>query len=236
MPVYIQQCILRADGPIYYATREVGRLYETGDHLHNYALTYALGFAQSAYHVDSLNPAYTEQLSTATARGIYVTPGTPHRVTHMISSLKFGGETWHEDTAKKKTGNYPRYGRIKEIAPGSTFDFYVLSPEPLWLPHWVRVGIWMTKCEITIEAAGYVEESHTDALQSCPVALNPLDLVADPYNFDIVPMPPNSLIRHAQIGGNWLIGSIPTIEGNLHKVRLPGEMRYMQQINTQQVP
>jgi len=61
MPMYIQSCVLRADGPIYYATREIGRLYETGDHLHNYALTYALGFARSAYHADSLSPTYREQ-------------------------------------------------------------------------------------------------------------------------------------------------------------------------------
>ena len=37
-------CRLVLHENLYYATREVGRLYETGRCLHNYALTYALGF------------------------------------------------------------------------------------------------------------------------------------------------------------------------------------------------
>jgi len=34
---------------LFFATREIGRLYETGRYLHNYALTYALGLATSPY-------------------------------------------------------------------------------------------------------------------------------------------------------------------------------------------
>lgn len=237
--VYVQACTLRTDGPIYYATREIGRLYETGDYLHNYALTYALGFAQSPYHVDSLSPAYGEQLAAATERGIYVTPGTPYRVSHTISSLKFGAETWHEDTAKKKTGNYPRYGRIKEIAPSSEFIFYVLSPEPIRLPRWVRVGIWLTKCEVMVDAAGYVERHPTTTMQPCHFALNPLDLATEPYNFDIVPMPPNSLIRHAQMSGSWLTGDLSIIRVDeqdtvqTKQLRIPADMQYLQQVPIQ---
>jgi CRISPR-associated protein Csc1 len=231
MPVYVQQCVLRADGPIYYATREVGRLYETGDHLHNYALTYALGLAQSAYHVDSLQPSYQEHLSEVSARGIYVTPGTPRRITHMISSLKFGKETWHEDPGAKKTGNYPRYGRVKEIAPNSEFVFHVLSPAPIPLPRWVRVGIWMTKCEITIEAAGQISEAAPPLQPIVATALNPLDLTTEASAFDIIPMPPNSLIRFAVMSGAWLRGKVPDGRGQQVSIDLPAGMRYLAQVN-----
>jgi len=226
MPMYIQSCLLRADGPIYYATREIGRLYETGDHLHNYALTYVLGFARSAYHADSLSPTYREQLGEVSTRGVYVTPGTPRHVEHMISSLKFGKETWHEDPGAKKTGNYPRYGRIKEIAPGSEFAFYVLSPAPLPIPHWVRVGVWMTKCEVTVTAAGFVNES-VDRADVVTWALNPLDLATEPRAFDIVPMPPNSLIRHTQLIGRWWTGELAGERSE--KVSIPSNMSYLSQ-------
>jgi CRISPR-associated protein Csc1 len=229
MPVFVQECTLRADGPIYYATREVGRLYETGDHLHNYALTYALGFAQAPYHVESLRPSYAEHLAGVTQRGVYVTPAMPFRVAHTISSLKFGFEKWHEDTDKKKAGNYPNYGRIKEIAPGSLFRFCVLSSAPISLPHWIRLGIWMTKCEVIVNALGYLNESSDVRLMRCEYTLNPLDLPSMPFNFDIVPMPPSSLIRFPQLEGIWLTGALTDAHGQDHKIALPAEMRYLRQ-------
>ena len=40
--MHIYHCRLMLHEPLFFATREVGRLYETGRFLHNYALTYAL--------------------------------------------------------------------------------------------------------------------------------------------------------------------------------------------------
>jgi len=40
--MHIQRCTLTLQESVYYATREMGTLYETGNYLHNYALTYAL--------------------------------------------------------------------------------------------------------------------------------------------------------------------------------------------------
>ena len=44
---WVAQCRLVLHDSVYYSTREVGRLFETGRYLHNWALTYALGLAAS---------------------------------------------------------------------------------------------------------------------------------------------------------------------------------------------
>ncbi len=212
---YVQDCLLRADSPIYYATREVGRLYETGDHIHNFALTYALGFAQVPYHITRLQPTYQQDLAAVTAQGIYVTPATPRHVTHMISTIKFGSECWREPE-RNTNKNYPNYGRIKEIAPGSEFTFCVVSTMPVTLPRWIRLGIWLGKCEVIMQTEGTVTERQKSDIY--PNALNPLDLESPAANYDIVPMPPNSLIRNVRYAGHWLVGD---------HVRIPANMAYL---------
>lgn len=220
--VTVQDCLLRVDSPIYYATREIGRLYETGNHLHNYALTYALGLAQSDYHIDYLSPMYQVDLLPVSERGVYVTPASPRRVSYMISSLNFGGEQSHESLKgeKGRTGNRPSYGRIREIAPGSEFSFRVISTSAPELPRWIRMGIWMSKCEVIVEASHTLHRRHGHYVY--PDALNPLDIQQQPESFDIVPMPPNSLIRNVTLAGEWWIGEA---------LRIPADMAYLRGYN-----
>jgi len=47
--MHLYLCRLTFHENLFYATREMGRLYETGRYLHNYALTYALGLAVAPY-------------------------------------------------------------------------------------------------------------------------------------------------------------------------------------------
>jgi CRISPR-associated protein Csc1 len=218
----VYDCLLRADSPIYYATREIGRLYETGDHLHNFALTYALGLAATAYHIDHQVPTYAEDLALVNARGIYVTPATPIWVQHSVSTIKFGGETHHEIPLDKNK-NYPNYGRIKEIAPGSRFSFQVIARQLVKVPRWIRLGIWMSKCEVIISRT--IETTKRGGQYTYTNALNPLDLDGELVSFDIVPMPPNSLIRNVTYNGQWLVG-----EG----IRLPAGMTYLRGYNAKQ--
>ncbi|MFM6191875.1 type I-D CRISPR-associated protein Cas5/Csc1, partial [Planktothrix sp.] len=46
----IYRCTIELHDSLYFATREIGRLYETEPILHNYALCYALGLID--------NPSY----------------------------------------------------------------------------------------------------------------------------------------------------------------------------------
>ncbi len=42
---HLYRCTIELHDSLYYATREIGRLYETEPILHNYALCYALGLS-----------------------------------------------------------------------------------------------------------------------------------------------------------------------------------------------
>lgn len=222
---YVLDCLLRVDSPLYYATREIGSLYETGDHLHNFALTYAMGLVTSdtyTYHVTEHTPRYVEHLTKVTESGSYVTPATPLRVNYMFSNLKFGSERWHEpdrDTNK----NIPNYGRIKEIAPGSEFRFCVISNAPLRLPRWIRLGIWMSICEVIIQ--GQYAATRRTKTETYRGTLNPLDMAVGAQRFDIVPMPPNSLIKNVVYKGDWWVAD--------NGFQIPADMAYLQHVQSE---
>lgn len=51
----IYRCTLELHDSLHFATREIGRLYETEPVLHNYALTYALGLVDSDRYATSVS-------------------------------------------------------------------------------------------------------------------------------------------------------------------------------------
>src|SRR5262249_7639799 len=89
----------------------------------------------------------------------------------------------------------------KELAPESTFRCYVLSAEPVALPRWIRLGKWHSKAQVETEAVE-VKQRSGDYVAACP--LNPLDVPAGgPRAFDIVSMPPASLVANARCSGEY---------------------------------
>src|SRR6476659_4777977 len=83
---------------VYYATREMGTLYETGQHLHNYALSYALfndTHLQIAYFCGSYRPNYAEDLARLTQAGIYVTPALPLQIDYLLATWKIGQVSYY---------------------------------------------------------------------------------------------------------------------------------------------
>jgi len=81
----IHRCQLELHDSLYYATREIGRLYETEPVIHNYALCYALGWwiADATPIVFPKNilpllcpeqvPKYEEHLTPLNQQSIYIT-------------------------------------------------------------------------------------------------------------------------------------------------------------------
>ncbi|MFM5956386.1 MAG: type I-D CRISPR-associated protein Cas5/Csc1, partial [Dolichospermum sp.] len=64
--VHIYSCQLELHDSLYYATREIGRLYESEPVIHNYALCYALGLVNSdsyRYFCSEQIPQYQEHLN-----------------------------------------------------------------------------------------------------------------------------------------------------------------------------
>lgn len=202
MYVYLGTLTLHEN--LFYATREIGRLYETGRYLHNYALTYALELAVAPYYHNEQMPHYAEQLTPLNERGIYVTPARGTAVSFVLNTFKYASNLYHVEMQKGRF-NTPSFGRAKELAVGSQFQFAVLSSqEQLDLPRWIRLGLWRSKAEIKweiVEAKYYPAQSLETSLP-----LNPLDLPANQFaSFDLISMPPGSLLDHVTLASEWWV-------------------------------
>jgi CRISPR-associated protein Csc1 len=212
-------CKLTLHENLFYATREVGRLYETGRYLHNYALTYALGLAVAPYFHAEQMPRYAEQLRPLNKRGIYVTPARGTSITYALNTFKYANNNYHVQMQPGRF-NTPSYGRAKEIAVGGVFQFAVLSAtEKLKLPRWIRLGLWRSKAELTWEEVEAKQQVRR--LMQASLPLNPLDAHAQFTTFDLISMPPSSLLDYVTLDAEWWVAE--TASG---QVRVPSNMTY----------
>jgi CRISPR-associated protein Csc1 len=224
--MFIYLCQLTLHENLYYATREVGRLYETGRCLHNYALTYALGLAAAPYFHPQQIPHYQVDLEPLNARAIYVTPARGVEIQYVLNTFKYANNFYHVEM-EKSSRNTPSFGRAKEIAVGSVFEFAVLSGEErLQLPHWVRLGLWRSKAALTWQEIELT--SSKSGLFTVKLPLNPLDVPVQFLVFDLVSMPPVSLLLNAQLQGEYY-----ELADNLF---IPAGMRYRFPEDRQQRP
>lgn len=204
----LYQCTLTFHDNLFYETRTLGRLYETGRLLHNIALCYALGFATTSfYHGDDI-PRYAEELAELNQAGIYVTPARGDDVRYVVHTFKLGDEAFgiSADTVQdRRNKNRPSFGRAKEVAIGSRFAFGVLSEAPIALPQWIRMGIWSSKAFVSQSAPislQLVRDLESTTISDYP--LNPGDLPGNAQIrlFDLVSMRPTSLIENALIAAS----------------------------------
>lgn len=203
---------------LFFATREVGRLYETGRYVHNYALAYALGLAVAPYFHAEQAPRYAEQLGPLNDRGIYVTPARGLYLSYALNTFKYASNLYHVEM-EKGSRNTPSFGRAKEIAVGSIFQFAVLGPGDLVLPHWIRLGLWRSKAEVEWRR---VEAAHRrDETAEASLPLNPLDLPVAFHSFDLISMPPSSLLDYVTLRGDWWLAEVDGA-----RWRLPSGMAY----------
>lgn len=204
---------------LFYATRETGRLYETGRFLHNYALTYALGLAQAPYYQPQQTPQYALELETLNKRGVYVTAGRGVRVNFELATFKFANNAYRVKMAPGSR-NTPSYGRAKEIAVGSQFELALISSQEIPLPRWIRMGLWHSKALVECLGEAQVKTSPS-AEQIASLPLNPLDVTGDFLVYDLISMPPSSLLDNARLKCEWL-----TAEVAGRSIWLPAGMKY----------
>jgi CRISPR-associated protein Csc1 len=212
--MFLTRCQLTLHDMLFYATREMGRLYETGEYLHNYGLTYALGLVPTAYFQAVQVPRYAGHLEPLNQRGVYITPARPLQYDFMFHTFKRASTPYYT-YQPQTTVNVPLYGRAKELAPGSVFEFFVFSSGPMTLPHWIRLGKWMSKAEVQVTWNGEPSQSSGEFVTNHP--LNPLDVPNALLAFDIISMPPVSLVNNAHLEGTYY-----EIDG----IKLPAGMRY----------
>ncbi len=212
----IYQCQIELHDNLYYATREIGRLYETEIILHNYALCYALGFVDSekyqttvrdedtyTYFCHEQIPKYEQHLTPLNQQKIYLTPAKPvcHHTT--LNTWKYANNNYHVEMHKTQK-NMPSFGRNKEIAPESIFECFIISEKHLQLPHWIRLGKWMSKTEV-IKIQAIINPKTKTGVFTCPHPLNPLDVMFTNrlISYDVINMPPVSLIRNVTMEGEY---------------------------------
>ncbi len=196
----ITVCRLQLHDYLFYASREMGRLYETEKYLHNYGLTYALGLVASPYANPVQVPHYQEDLDRMNERGVYVTPACPLRYTFTFSTFKMANVNYYNFTPQMSK-NQVVFGRSKELAPESTFEFFVLSELPVALPRWIRLGKWMAKARVDRVAQGTAQSNQ--GIFRAEGALNPLNVSLRPDTCNIVAMAPASLITNVHCTGDY---------------------------------
>jgi CRISPR-associated protein Csc1 len=227
------RCMLELHDSLYFATREIGRLYETEPVLHNYALSYVLGLVDNPqfntvvaeehsyrYFCPEQVPKYEEHLTPLNQQSIYVTPGKALNHAAILNTWKYADNRYHVEM-KQTEKNIPSFGRTKEIAPESQFEFFIISQHALKLPRWVRIGKWASKARLEVEELPKLKH-HQAKEFTCSHPLNPLDVMFtnQVLSYDTINMPPVSLIRNVR-----MIGEYYTFD-ELPKVKLPVQMRY----------
>lgn len=230
----IYRCILELHDSLYFATREIGRLYETEPVLHNYALCYALGLVDSEVYATTVSeehsyryfcpeqvPKYEEHLTPLNKQGIYVTPARSINHTAILNTWKYANNNYHVEMEKTQK-NIPSFGRTKEIAPESQFEFFIISEKSLKLPKWIRLGKWMSKAEVKFVELPKPRQNQAGEF-IFPYPLNPLDVMFthQVLSYDTVNMPPVSLIRNVRMRGESY-----SFEGLKEKFQIPAKMQY----------
>jgi CRISPR-associated protein Csc1 len=213
----IYRCQIELHDSLYFATREIGRLYETEAIIHNYALCYALGLVDSQiysttvaeehsyrYFCPEQVPKYEEHLTPLNQQQIYVTPARSLNHSSILNTWKYANNNYHVEMEKTQK-NIPSFGRAKEIAAESRFEFFVISQKDIkdLLPKWIRLGKWMSKAEVTVEKLP--KHKITEGIFSWRHPLNPLDVMFtnQVISYDVVNMPPVSLIQNVQMRGQY---------------------------------
>ncbi len=233
---FIYRCQIELHDSLYFATREIGRLYETEPVIHNYALCYALGLVDSEiysttvaeehsyrYFCPEQVPKYEQHLTALNQQGIYVTPARSIFHSSTLNTWKYANNNYHVEMEKTQK-NIPSFGRTKEIAPESQFEFFIISEKALKLAKWIRLGKWMSKAEVKIVETKEGQRSTSGANFVFPYLLNPLDVMFSHQviSYDVVNMPPVSLIQNITINGQYY---------QLEGLKIPACMKYRFQVS-----
>lgn len=232
-PMRLYLCSLITEEPLFFASKEISNLYVTAPYVGNYALVYALRLAPEEYPGSS-EPHYRQDFWTLDT---YVFPAKFTEYRYTVESFNATGEGFylamrenividgmmrqrleqkhHQsiENIRIPVFNSPQIGRLKMIAPESRAFFFVLTERPLFLPKFVRLGKFLTKCRIDVTELQFQERTGSFF---CPFPLNPVDLDKSYtiLSYSMVSLKPVSLIEAVQAEGPYLsfcacIGSTP---------------------------
>lgn len=247
-------CNLTLHDNVFFATREMGILYETEKYLHNWALSYALFEAThipKPYRLQGAiaqRPGYLEaeneqNLLTLNEAGIYVFPALPLHWSYQVNTFKAAQVAYYGKSKqfgdKGADRNYPiNYGRAKELAVGSTYRTYIIAPESISIPCWIRLGKWAAKIQVEVKPIPLSGIRQLSGEYTCDHPLNPIDLPSSTrlLLYNRIVMSPVSLVSQARLSGTYWDISKPDDWSDLpewsnlrnlpNRVCLPGGVAY----------
>ena len=218
---YFYRCHLTLHDNVFFASREIGTLYETEKYLHNWALTYAffeVNYIPKPYRMQgklAQKPVYLESdreqnLVQLNDLGIYVFPALPLTWSYQINTFKAAQVAYYGKAVRFGEGkgkrNYPvNFGRAKELAVGSTYCTYIVSQEEIAIPQWIRLGKWSSKIKTIVEKIDISNIKSKSGTYICRHPLNPIDLPSSTQLllYNRIVMPPASLVSQAQLQGDY---------------------------------
>jgi len=223
----------------YFASREVGVLYESEPLIGNYALTYAMAFCAAPYNWSG-PPRYKQDLGPLNEQGIYVTPATfKHgKLRYVFSQFNAQTDSYYfrfdqnaistDPGRKAKAMNFPQNGKIRMLGLGSEATFYVLSAQDLSarLPGYIRLGKFNSKARLDWEQLALSSEQPEEGERAIEFLLNAADLppslVANLRAFSVYNIYPAPLLSRCLLRAPFWQGATKGGE----KVFLPAGMRY----------
>ena len=218
--IHLWQCDLTLHDYLFFATTKRGHISETGQFIHNYSLTYALGWAKSEWRVEKQEPQYVQQLSKI--KDIYVTPANLLTGDYVLMPYRTEMESYTLSASPDSNGM--SYGITKCFRPGSVFRFYLLARFHLdRIPPLVRLGRFMAKAEIVKQYPIELEIAEGDYTASS--LLNWDDMAVKPSLCDVIYTLPSRLIENARFVGTRYLNAKFT---DSEEVKLPLEMGYFQ--------
>src|SRR6184192_3690499 len=164
MAMYLYRADLTLKEHTYFASREVGTLYESEPLIGNYALTYALGLCAAPYDWSG-PPRYKQDLSPLNEQGIYVTPATfQHgKLRYVFSQFNAQTDSYYfrfdqnaigtEPGKKARAANFPQSGKIRMLGQGSRASLFLINLQgsDLRLPDYIRLGKFNSKARLEWE-------------------------------------------------------------------------------------
>lgn len=229
----LYRCDLVLHDYLFFATTERGKVAETGPFIHNYALTYAFGWAVSPWHNEVQQPHYREELAKVGRR--YITPAHLVRGSTIVSQYNTMSESYNLGRKEQSIG-YPDWGFIKCYRPGTLFRCYVLSADPVAFPRYLRLGKFMAKTAVrSVGARQLQRHTHSEGARGAKreafehplLSWNDLVSSARPAIFDmIVNALPGHLIANPVFDGVPGTYLLATFEQGEVPVQVPLRMGY----------
>lgn len=192
MPDIVYRCDITLHDYLFFATTERGKIAETGPFVHNYALTYAMGWVARQWYNHTQKPRYLADLAPITDRYI-----TPAQLVHGISVvMQYNTLSERLRVQKQQSIGYPDWGFIKCFKPETLFRAYVFAHEQLSFPMYIRLGKFMAKAHLHVTVAQQVKQDESD--HKVMHLLNWSDLHTKPVVFNVQAASlPSRLISHA---------------------------------------